>query len=481
MNITFYGAAHDVTGSNSLVEAAGEKFLVDCGMFQGSDFDEGKNGSPLPYVPTDIRGVFITHAHLDHVGRLPLLIKNGYTGFIYATAPTMELTELTLRDAASIMYFDHQKFGRPILYTEEDVAVTMTQFKKVEYNEPFTISSVIPTSQEESLSQSNGQRSLGGVDPAGDDSNVMSVTVTFHDAGHIFGSSFIEFNAEGKKVVFSGDVGNVNVPILRDTEALPPNIDALICESTYGDRLHESTAERQKIIEEMISAAISRGGVLMIPSFSIERTQELIYELNDLIDHKHKLGHVPIYLDSPMAIDALEVFRKYPEYYDDNAEKLLKSGDDLFDFPNLIKTHSREDSMKINHTPGSKIIIAGAGMMNGGRILHHAIRYLSDEHSTLLIIGYQAKGTLGRQLQEGHKEVMVLGERVPVRCQIQTIGALSAHGDQNKLTSWISAAKPKHVYLNHGEPEVKQKLAQKLTVEFHVDATPVEEGMNIKI
>lgn len=456
MKITFYGAAGDVTGSNSLVEIAGQKFLIDCGMFQGSDFLEAKNSDPLPYDPKDIKAVFITHAHLDHVGRLPVLIKNGFSGYIYTTQPTIELTELTLRDAAQIMHYDHEKFQRPILYTDEDVSKVMAQCKPVKYGEPFSI----------------GQRDIKFV---------------FHDAGHIFGSAFIEIQAppesgqgKGKKVVFSGDVGNEQVPILRDTESLPTDLDALICESTYGDRLHESSAERQRIIETTIADAIGRGGVLMIPSFSIERTQELIYELNDLIDHKQRLRRIPIFLDSPMAIDAVKVFKKYPEYYDAEAHNLIKDGDDMFDFPGMMATYTRDESMKINHTPGSKIIIAGAGMMNGGRILHHALRYLSDEKSTLLIIGYQSKGTLGRQIQEGISPVRVLGEEVAVRCQVRTIGALSAHGDQKKLVNWIGAAKPKQVFLNHGEEASSGALANVLA-RNGIPATPVKENMVIEV
>ncbi len=485
MHITFIGASHDVTGSCSLVETNGIKLLVDCGMYQGGDFEEGKNGDAFPFDPKEIRAVFVTHAHLDHVGRLPLLVKQGFTGYFYATAPTIDLTELTLKDAANIMLYDNKKFGRPILYTEEDIAKVMAQFKQVEYLEALTISPiVIPTEAQSRAEESLGSKerdSSTALHSAQNDNNERAVKITYRDAGHIFGSGFIEIESEGKKVLFSGDVGNVNVPILRDTEDLPTDLDALICESTYGDRFHESTEKRQQIIESMISSAIARGGVLMIPSFSIERTQELIYELNDLIDHQHKLNKIPIYLDSPMAIDALAVFERYPKYYDEGATKLLKSGDDMFNFPNLIKTYTREESMKINHTPGSKIIIAGAGMMNGGRIVHHALRYLSDEKSTLLIIGYQAQGTLGRQLQEGHTEVNVLGERVQVRCDIKTIGALSAHGDQKKLLDWIGAAKPKKVFLNHGEPHVKKILAEKLLSECGVQAEPVEEGMKIEI
>lgn len=426
-------------------------------MFQGSDFNEGKNLDPLPFDPKELNAVLVTHAHLDHVGRLPLLIKGGYTGYFYATAPTIELAQLIMEDALSVMEYDHKKFGRPILYGHEDIAGVMGQFKAVEYG---VETRFIASSRKQ------------------DDASA-----TFHDAGHIFGSAFIEIAGDGKKVVFSGDMGNVEVPILRDTEMLPDNVDAVVCESTYGDRIHESTQERQEIIEEHVIEAIKRGGVLMIPSFSLERTQELIYELNDLIDRKHRLPRVPIFLDSPLAIGALRVYRKYHDYYDGEAHKLYKNGDDLFQFPGLTMCETREQSKKINATPGPKIIIAGAGMMNGGRILHHALRYLSDERSTLLIVGYQSKGTLGRQILDGQTPVRVMGEQVQVRCHVKAIGALSAHGDQNKLLDWLGGAKtvPKKVYLNHGEPQASEALAKRLTSDLGIKATVVNSGLRVEV
>jgi metallo-beta-lactamase family protein len=271
------------------------------------------------------------------------------------------------------------------------------------------------------------------------------------------------------------------VPILCDTEALPGNLDVLVCESTYGDRLHEVRLTREEMIEEAILDGVGRGGVLMIPSFALERTQELIYELNKLVDHKNRLGGIPIFLDSPLAIDAIKVYHKYPEYYDQKANDYFKDGDDIFNFKNLVTTYSREESMKINHTPGPKVIIAGAGMMNGGRILHHALRYLSDARNAILFIGYQSPGTLGRQIQDGHSTVEVLGERVQVKCKIKTIGALSAHGDQNKLLSWIGAAKPKRVYFNHGEHGAAETIANKLSKEFDVEAATAESQTSIEV
>ncbi|MFA7653542.1 MAG: MBL fold metallo-hydrolase [Candidatus Magasanikbacteria bacterium] len=454
MNITFFGAAREVTGSCSLLETNEFKILIDCGMFQGSDFNEGKNSDPLPFDTQALSAVIVTHAHLDHTGRLPLLVKGGFAGYFYATPATIELTQLILEDALSIMEYNHRKFGSPILYDTADIAGVIQAFKPIEYHEEFELSS-------------------GG----------SKVKIKFYDAGHIFGSAFVEINAVGKRVIFSGDIGNVDVPILRDTDYLPSDVDALVCESTYGDRLHESDLERRQILENEIIDAMKRGGTLMIPSFSLERTQELLYDLNELIDRQKRLPRVPIFLDSPLAIHATAVYRKYTRYYDEEAEKLLKSGDDLFHFPGLTTTLGSEESKRINQVVGPKIIIAGAGMMNGGRILHHAIRYLSDVSSTLLIIGYQAHGTLGRKILDKQSPVEVMKERVQVKCHVRAVGAFSAHGDQEKLMDWIGGGKslPKKVYLNHGEPAASESLQKRLIAELGIKTTVVDKNLSVKI
>src|SRR3989338_7718173 len=456
MQISFFGAAQEVTGSCSLVESVHNKVLIDCGMFQGGEFSEKKNFDHLPFDPRSLTAVIITHAHLDHTGRLPLLIKGGYTGFFYATPATAELTKLILEDALEIMKYDNRKFGRKMLFDETDIAGVMQCFKPLNYNEEYNLDII---DREEKF------------------------FINFHDAGHIFGSAFVEMNAEGKKIVFSGDVGNAGAPIVRETEVLPANLDVLVCESTYGGHLHETGLKRLEIVGSMIADGLRQGGVLMIPSFAIERTQELIYELNDLIDRKHKIPNVPIFLDSPMAIGASRIYRKYPEYYDEEATELFKVGDDLFDFPGLTMCETREDSKKINQVPFPKVIIAGAGMMNGGRILHHAIRYLSDEKNTLLIIGYQAYGTLGRKLLDGEKTVMVMGEKIHVKCRIKAVGALSAHADQAKLVSWIgsSGSLPKNIYLNHGESDSSAALAKKLKEDFEAKVVAVDFGLMVSV
>jgi metallo-beta-lactamase family protein len=451
MKISFYGAAGEVTGSNSLLEAAGHKILIDCGMWQGSEFNAGKNFDPLPYDMKEISAVLVTHAHLDHVGRLPLLIKNGYTGSFYATPATVELAQLIMEDALDVMSYDHHKFGKPILFKKSEIDAVMRQFKSIDYRKDFDL--------------------------------LPGVIIKLYDAGHIFGSAFIEIQAEGKKVIFSGDIGNDNVPILKETDFLPGDIDLVVCESTYGNRLHEAQETRQQLIENMVTEAIDRGGVLMIPSFSLERTQELIYDLNNLIDRKHLLPRVPIYLDSPLAIKAIDVYRKYSDYYDEEAGWIFQSGDDLFQFPGLMMTSSTEDSKKINDAPSPKIIIAGSGMMNGGRIMHHAQRYLNQRRNTLLIIGYQARGTLGRRILNGETPVNVDGKIVPVNCQVKALGALSAHGDQKKLLVWLTRGNglPKRVYLNHGEPEGSEALKKMLNEIIGVKAEAVTPNLTVEV
>lgn len=436
MQLNFYGAARGVTGSCSLLQIAGKKILIDCGMFQGENFNEDKNQEPLGFNPHELNSVIVTHAHLDHVGRLPVLIKGGYTGFFYATPATIDLTELILNDALEVMRYNSIKTGATVLYDEQDIAEVMGAFKAVDYYNEYELA--------------------------------PGLKFKFYEAGHIFGSAFVEITGEDKKIIFSGDIGNVGVPIVRDTDVLPANADLVVCESTYGDRVHETISERQDLIQYEVKSAMDRGGTLMIPAFSLERTQELLYDLNDLIDRQKKLPRVPIFLDSPLAINATEVYRHYPRYYDEAARKLYLQDDDLFQFPGLKMTGKVDESKGINNTPGPKIIIAGSGMMNGGRILHHALRYLSDRNSTLLIVGYQAYGTLGRDILEGKSPVRVLNEKVVVRCRVKALGALSAHADQEKLMDWLGGGEsiPKRVILNHGEPLSAEALMKRLVNEL---------------
>jgi metallo-beta-lactamase family protein len=449
MNITFYGAAHEVTGSCHLLDTGKKKILFDCGMFQGSNFNEGKNQEDFGFDPSSVDFLLVSHAHLDHSGRIPKLIKDGFKGKIYMTKATCELARIIWVDAWHIMKYNHYKHQSPILFDEADIDMATARCVGVDYGETVD---------------------LGDGD-----------TAIFKDAGHIFGASFIEVTTDGKTIAFSGDIGNTNVPILRETESLG-DIDVLLCESTYGDRIHETETARKQTLLDVIREGVKRGGTIMMPAFSLERTQEILYYLDQMSEHDKTLPKMRIFLDSPMALDAIPVYQKYPEYYDKEAFAHYSAGGDFLDFPELTKTYDTEESKKINTTPAPKMIIAGSGMMNGGRIIHHAVRYLSDPKSTLIIVGYQARGTLGRRLYEGAEEVTIFGKKIPVRCTIKAIGALSAHGDQNKLISWIGAAKtlPKKVYFVHGEAHAATALAHRVRDELSIEAFIPENGETVE-
>lgn len=450
MHLTFCGAAHEVTGSCHLLETGSKKILVDCGLFQGGDFNEVKNFEAFPFNPREISAVLITHAHLDHVGRLPKLVKEGFAGRIYGTKGTLELARLVLDDAYQVMAYEERKFHKKLLYEETDVAAAAALFHGVNYHEVVAVAD--------------------------------GVTAIFKDAGHIFGAAFIEVAAEGKRIGFSGDIGNVDVPILKDTEALDP-LNALLVESTYGDRIHESADTRAATIERLITEGVARGGTIMVPAFSIERTQEFLYELHKLFEHGNRLPDFPIFLDSPLAIDATKVFKKYREYYDGDAAHEVMLGDDFMNFPQLRITYTREESKMINNMRGPKMVIAGAGMMNGGRIVHHAIRYLPDPNSTLLIVGYQAQGTLGRRLYEGATQVRIMGEDIAVRCTVKAIGALSAHADQKKLLAWVGSEghAARKIFCIHGESHAATELAHRIRDEYHVEVEVPELGERVEV
>jgi metallo-beta-lactamase family protein len=438
MRISFHGATREVTGSCYLVETDKARVLVDCGMYQGGQLVEARNFRDFEFDASTVDAVFVTHAHLDHTGRLPKLVKAGFRGKIYATPPTVQLAKLVLEDAYQIMLEEEKREGRPLLYEEKDIIAAMHQFVSVDYSHSLQL---------------------------GD------LRIRFRDAGHIFGSAFIEINEAGNgRATFSGDLGNEHVPILRETAQLAET-DVLVMESTYGNRVHEDESTRGTKLKETIMHTVKQNGVLIVPAFAIERTQQLLYELNHLRENG-LIPHIDAYLDSPLAIKATEVIKAFPQYYDKEALQKVAAGDDLFDFEGLHVTPTRDQSKGINEAPRPKLIIAGAGMMNGGRILHHLVRYLGDPRSTILIIGYQAEGTLGRKLYRGEKIVDVLGEHIQVRATVSSIGAYSAHADQNKLVQWVGGAvhKPGHVYCTHGDEEASAALVTRLRQELGVAA-----------
>ncbi len=446
--VTFFGAAQQVTGSCHLVEDGPLRFLIDCGLYQGTKFADENNRGDFPFDPHSLDAVLVTHAHMDHIGRLPKLVKEGYHGPIYATPATRDFAEILYEDSAEIMEEDARRSGIKAIFEPEDIPRAMNRFVTVAYHEPIVLA--------------------GGW------------LATFWDAGHILGSGIIELRKGTERLIFSGDLGNPPVPILARTES-PDGATLVVMESTYGDRQHEDTQTRESLLKDAILQTVNRGGVLMIPSFALERTQELLYYFNHLEEQK-LIPPVPIYLDSPLAIHATKIFVDHPELWSSQARAEFKS-DDFFNFPGLHMTATREESRTINAVPAPKIIIAGSGMLHGGRILHHAKRYLPDPHSMLLIIGYQAAGTLGRVLLGGAKHVRIHGEPIFVRAQVKAIGAFSAHADQAQLIHWLKGIKhpPQQIALVHGEINRMRGLKHALEDDFRVPVVIPQTGDELTV
>ena len=443
VKIHFFGGAGDVTGSNFLFETVSLqkniKILIDCGMFQGSRFWEEKNNAPFAFDPASIDALFVTHSHIDHVGRIPKLVRDGFKGTIYSTPPTKEIAEAMLIDSLGVLTKEARHHGQPPFYSEEDVAASMKMWRTLPYHQT---------------------ESIG---PIG---------VTFKDSGHVLGSAITEISFNGKRVVFTGDLGNTPTPLLRDTEVIK-DADYLIMESVYGDRNHQTREERKEMLENVIEDTFRKRGTLMIPAFSLERTQEILFEIERMME-QDRIPLVPVYVDSPLAIKVTDIYRKYEnEYFNKDARYLLSSGNELFSFAQVRFTATTEESKEIDASPLPKIVMAGSGMSNGGRILHHEKKFLPDPKSTLLLVGYQAAGTLGRRLQEGQKRVRIHGEEVDVRARIATIGGYSAHKDSDGLLAFVASSVDtlKHVYAVMGEPKAALFLVQRIRDYLGVNAS----------
>ncbi len=453
IKLTFWGGARSVTGANYLLEVNRKKYLIECGLTQGSKFAEEQNYQPFPYKAQEIEAAFVTHAHLDHIGLLPKLVKSGFKGKIYATTPTKDLVGPMLEDAASILEEEAQRHHKKPLYQQADISKTLRALEGVDYGQKIKVSE--------------------------------EITVRFRDAGHVLGSAiieaFIEDGTEKKKIVFSGDLGNVPAPFLREPEIIK-EADYVLVESAYGDRVHEDKKLRKGLLEDTIEDTISSGGVLMIPAFALERTQELLYELNELVEN-HRIPSVPIFIDSPLAIKLTEVYKRFSKYYNKKAQTLIQGGDQIFHFPNLRFTNSATESKAINNVPAPKVIIAGSGMSNGGRILHHERRYLPDPKSCLLIIAWQPAGSLGRRVLEGAKIVRIFERPVQVRCRVRAIGGYSAHADRNGLASWIRGFDKslKKVFVVQGEENAALSLANKIQDELGIEASVPFRGDKVTL
>jgi len=448
LKVTCLGGAGTVTGSCYLVESSrGKKILVDCGLFQGGREMEDRNREPWAFDPGAVNTLFLTHAHIDHSGKIPKLVKDGFKGRIITSSPTAELCTIMLLDAAHIQEMDAEwqtrknrrqdRGGILPLYTTRDAENSLKYLAPVERDR------------------------ILEVEPG--------IRARLRNAGHILGSSILELwveeGGETLKVVFSGDIGKKNQLIVKDPHEIF-DADYLFIESTYGDRLHRSFDESKEELLEAVQFSVSKGEKILIPAFAVERTQEILYILGEFF-REGRLPDIPIYLDSPLAIKATEIFRKNKKYYDDEARAIVDRGFDPFDLPHLHFTESTKESMAINETPGSAIVIAGSGMCNAGRIKHHLKHNLWREGASIVFVGFQAQGTTGRKIVDGAKQVRIFRENIRVKAKIFTIGGFSAHADQADILDWIShfESNPR-VFVVHGEPRASETLAEKIRADL---------------
>ena len=455
MKITFLGATKTVTGSNFLVEGAGKKFLVDCGMYQGKAQDEWENSAPFAFNPEEIDFMLLTHAHIDHSGRIPKLYNEGFRNKIYTTKATRDLCEIMLPDSGHIQEMEVEWKNRkrqrkglppiPPLYTAEQAMQCMEVFETVKYDEIVDI-----------------------------DENIH---VRFNDAGHMLGSAIIEIwideDEKTTKIVFTGDLGNNDIPLLSSPTMID-SADYLVMESTYGGRLHNRNDDKTKIFLKVVSETLEDNGTVIIPSFAVGRTQEILYELNNIKENNkdpefkkqyEELMNATVYVDSPLAISATEVFKKNMDLFNEETQELIKRGDNPLEFPNLKFTQTAEESKALNENSAGSIIISASGMCEIGRIKHHLKHNLWNPKSTILFVGYQAAGTLGSRIVNGEKSVKIFGEEVAVNARIEYIEGYSGHADQEWLLNFIYSFrtnKPKTIFLVHGEPEGQLILESKI-------------------
>jgi metallo-beta-lactamase family protein len=456
MRVHFHGAAGMVTGSMHLVEAAGKRVLLDCGMIQGSREAEALNLADFPFDPATLDALVISHAHIDHIGRVPLLVKRGYKGPIHAQAATADLMPIMLLDSASLAESDaerdnrHRKPGEPEsvpLYTTDDVHDTLRRIEPQPYDQRFNV--------------------LEGIDAC------------FRDAGHILGSSIVELWADDKKLVFSGDLGPKGTPILRDPESIR-QADLVLMESTYGDRNHRDRAETITELGGIFADAWRDKGNVCIPAFAVGRSQELLYWFAKHWDD-WQMSRWRIFLDSPMAAKVVEVYDRHGELFDADAQQVWKDKPNPFRLPNLHITQSRDESMAINNIESGAIIIAGSGMANGGRILHHFMQNLGRRQAHVVFVGYQAEGTLGRRMVDGAKWVRIHGHDFRVNARVHTVGGLSAHADQNGLIDWYEGFDPHPALaLVHGEDRSREALAGEIGERDGITATLARPGMTLE-
>lgn len=463
MKVTFAGASRTVTGSCYYIDNGKYKFLVDCGAFQGSDKLDKLNREPFPFNPAELDFVFLTHAHYDHCGRLPLLTKQGFKGKIIATAPTKDLTEIVLNDAAYLQKEDFERFQARVKKRAEHESKWAEEGTLFENREPlFDENDVLDVMEKFELYK------YGEYVKLNDD-----IEFRMRDAGHILGSVSYELwvkneNGRVRKLVFSGDIGQPGERIIRDPDYIR-EADYVWIESTYGDRLHKSKDETTLELLSILKEAVTYRGNVIIPVFAVERAQEIIYELN-LFYEKGLIKDFPVYLDSPMANRVLQVFLKYPELYDEDARLLIEKGDDPFEFKDLHFTHSVDDSKRLADLHGG-VIMAGSGMATGGRVVHHLINNLFKKNTHVVFVGYQVKGTLGRRILEGVNPVRIRGVEVDVKAHIHSLGGFSAHADERDLRYWLRSFghTPIKVFVVHGEEDISIGFASNVREELRLD------------
>lgn len=462
MQITFYGGAKKVTGSNYLFEAGGLRIIVDVGMFQGTKFNEELNYDKFPFDASSIDYVFITHSHVDHMGRLPKMYREGFRGPIHATKPCLGIIEVALPDTLGHITREAADEGVPPIWTNEDMDKTFSLFKGLEYRESVQLNE--------------------------------NVSAELYNASHILGSSIVVFtvrepsagSGQGtvtRRVAFSGDMGNPPSILLHDID-YPENLDYTTIEAAYGSRFHEARSARREILLDIIRRSHKLGGVLMVPSFAVERTQEFLLEIDALFE-AGELPDMKVYLDSPLAINITNMYSQFSSYFNDRAKKLLADSGGLFQFPWLRITPTTEESKKINDTPNPKMIIAGSGMSMGGRILHHEKRYLPDPNSTILFIGYQVMNSLGRRIRDTILPIRIHKKEVELNAHRYSIGAYSAHADQDGLVEYCKRSavggKLKKVFVVQGEEEGVTALSGRITKDLGIDAVVPEAGQVVEL
>lgn len=448
LKITFCSGAGTVTGANFLLEGNGKKFLIDCGLIQGEKLADDLNWEPFPYPVSEIDILFITHGHIDHIGRIPKLINEGFQGKIYSTIPTKDITAVMLEDTGHLLSHD-KKNKLDEIYTVENIQKAMGMWETLEYGQKLNVD--------------------------------HGFQFSYKDAGHILGSGMLEIIYNNKKIVFTGDLGNSPSPLLRNTDVVN-DADYLIMESVYGDRIHEDRDIRKQKLAQVINDNYNRKGTLIIPTFSLERTQELLYEI-DSLEKAKSIPQIPLFLDSPLAIKLTDIYLKYEKYFNTTAKDIIATGDKLFEFPGLRETPETDESKGILKVPNPKVIMAGSGMSNGGRIIHHEKNYLPNANDTILLTGYQSLGTLGRLIEDGAKTVHIQGEDVKVKAHVEMISGYSGHKDSDHLVSFVQDTSQtlKKVFVVMGEPKSSMFLAQKLHDNLNLNAYAPDAGDSVII